>query len=208
MQLTIEKLQSILDKRGGGVLKAGGHIPPNNKKSCEFCVEELRAYALGERWTDRPKGCTTIAAAARVLNDAAWSSNEVRTKHCLPLALLTDDSGPEGWVEQYIIRTVREILPIALRYIGQEELASNCEKAETLDDARKAAARAAPKVAASGMVAQAWKVATSKVVTAADVAVRTAWVVGAQKQESPKRDEILALGVKILIECASPSICH
>ena len=159
--LTLRGLKSLLKKRAGGVLKSGKHSAPNGK--CEVCVRELRCLALGLPWSDHPDGesASPTDKACQRLNDANWSSDAARTEACLPLALLSEETAANGWVDRYIDRTIREIVPIALRAAAKrvpkhagklETAAKRCEaegKAAIRDaaDAAYAAANAAANAA-------------------------------------------------------------
>jgi hypothetical protein len=135
VELTLDSLKDLLAENGG-VLHSGQHA----KGACKVCVRELRCLALNlPEWTDLPDGGGPTDRACQILNDADWSSDDARTKACLPLALLTESEAPAGWVDQYALRTTREILPIALRAAGLEYHAVACESAEDLEAAGRAA---------------------------------------------------------------------
>jgi hypothetical protein len=138
VELTLDSLKDLLAENGG-VLHSGQHA----KGACKVCVRELRCLALNlPEWTDLPDGGGPTDRACQNLNDAVWSSDVARTKACLPLALLTESEAPAGWVDQYALRTTREILPIALRAAGLEYHAVACASAEDLDAAGRAAGAA------------------------------------------------------------------
>ena len=107
-------LKQILDDWFGGVITFGGH-PPGG----QCCALELASVARGRRWSSNPEyvGIPEI----HKLNDAFWSSNEARTIALLPvLEDLWDwpswtQSEKYSWVSRVGNRTIREILPIALR---------------------------------------------------------------------------------------------
>jgi len=109
MKLTMKKLQSLLTKRFKGILKVGKH-----NENGECCVRELRACALEIPWTDSPDNNSATDKSCQRLNDARWSSDAVRTEHCLPLALLTESEAAPGWVKNYAERTIREIISEAM----------------------------------------------------------------------------------------------
>src|ERR1700722_3358370 len=67
-----------------------------------------------------------------------WSSDEKRTDALLPLAGFTDSDCADGWIPRYVEQTVRQILPIALRYYGLEEEVRRCTNAADAADAADA----------------------------------------------------------------------
>ena len=143
MRITEQNVATALAK-AGGVIRTGAHGQPNGE--CHACVRELRTLALWDAgvsvdWTDRPDGGSPTDAACIALNDGPWSSDEARTEACLPLVYLTESEAVPGWVERYALRTVREILPIALEAVGVD--ATACREARTLGAARAAADGAA-----------------------------------------------------------------
>ena len=82
-----------------------------------------------------------------ILNDAPdWSSPQARAEALLPLALAqlgAADADWAEWVRLLALRTVREVVPIALRaYELDEDLTTACEQAEDLTQADNAAFRA------------------------------------------------------------------
>lgn len=104
---------------GDGLLHSGCHHSPPSGERCKMCVMELRSLVLGRGWTDYPDGdYDAVQAACRILNDAPWTSDEERTEHCLPLALLCEADAPEDWLHAYIVGTAREIVPFLLDKIG------------------------------------------------------------------------------------------
>lgn len=105
-EVTMDRARQVLDEKFGGVLRAGKHEPPNG--TCECCVEELRSYLLDLPWTDDPDG-SAVAAAVRHLNDSDWSSDVVRTRHCLPLVLLDGKTIGDAWVDEYADQTIRVV---------------------------------------------------------------------------------------------------
>ena len=109
MKLTMRKLRCLLSDKFGGVLKKGIH---DANGSGEVCVRELRAYALGLRWSDHPdrEPGSAIDRVCWVLNDADWSNDAERTEGCLQLAMLTEADASPGWTTRYAERTLREIL--------------------------------------------------------------------------------------------------
>lgn len=94
----------------------------------------------------------------RGLNDGAWTSDEARAEHLLPVleALWDWRDWPAERRQRFanivVVRTIREILPVALRAVGLKKEARVCEKSKTLGAAASAAriasraAGAAPRV--------------------------------------------------------------
>lgn len=140
--------RSVLDERFGGVLRHGEHAPDG-----EVCALELVSQVRGRRWTDDP--VRLRMPDLRALNDAAWSSDAARTEHLLPVLVAYD--GWADWprerrrdvVRQVALRTVREILPLALRMAGLSTAAECCATVETLEAADVAAGSAYEAYAAS-----------------------------------------------------------
>lgn len=134
-----EQLQTVLSSRGG-VLLSGDH------GDCEdgCCLLEAVNLARHGEATDSPKkaGMPDL----RPLNDARWSTNALRTKHCLPVALALWDwsawsvARRLAFAERLAIATVRETFSDMLDAIGLDS--SQCRAADTLDSAVDAAARA------------------------------------------------------------------
>jgi hypothetical protein len=197
---TLETFRSILNTRFGGVLKNGCH----NDQSCEVCVRELRAAVLGLPWSDHPDGdsATPTDIVSQRLNDAAWSSDEIRTRYCLPLALLSEISANPGWRDRYILENGRVMVPLALRAAASvhpeqkhkdalETAAVGCESAaESAWSARSAesAARSAESAARSA--------ARSAAESAAESAARSA----AESAWSAAFDKTMILAVGIFIK--------
>jgi len=129
---TPEALKLLLIEHDDGVLKSGDHSVGR-----DFCAMEFIAKIAGEPWTDSP-ACVhpALGAYCRVMNDAVWPSDEIRTETMLPLlaevfgttALVIDISRIAEW-------TIRIIVPIALEAAAELHL----------DQAHKTALRAAAK---------------------------------------------------------------
>jgi hypothetical protein len=125
-------------------------------------------------------------------------SDQDRTDACLPLALLTESEAPAGWVDQYILRTIREILPTALRAAGLEDHAVACESAKDLDAARKAAKDAAFAAKDAAFAAKDAALAADSTAMAAYYA---AYAARYSARASKDPDAVLRKAVQILIEC-------
>ena len=160
-KLTPTKLKQLLNKHFSGVLTNGKYKPDG-----QVCVRELRAVALELPWSDHPDGdvASPTDRACQVLNDAKWSSDESRTKHCLPLELLSEATAPKGLIENYVIRTIQKILPVVLEIIANKypihkdrllEVVGDCRKATDLRSAANAADAANAVADAANAVADA-----------------------------------------------------
>ena len=119
MKLTIEELQHILDTYDGGVLSSGAH----SADSGQYCALEAVSLAQAvnrkdahvyRSFTDNP---TKLGMPdLRPLNDARWSSSEVRTQALLPLiAALSDwaqwsSTRQQQWAKIVSINTVKRVI--------------------------------------------------------------------------------------------------
>ena len=115
--------KEFLDERFGGVLDSGGHSPVDGMAS----VNEAYSQYIGEEWTDNAEilGCFDL----QELNDAPWSSGEVRAKHMAPVVdavqdgkILSSQERTNVFRHELAIRIVRNVtaewgpgLPPALR---------------------------------------------------------------------------------------------
>jgi len=186
MQLTIEGLRQLLTERAGGVLTLGSHAKPNGE--CHVCVRELRCLALGlKTWSDHPDGenASPTDKACQQLNDACWSSDAVRTEACLPLALLSEETAPKGWVNRFVDRTIREIMPISLRAAAKR----NPKHSERLE-------AAALGCEANGAKAVKEAKSAADAAAAAYAAAYAAYALG-----DDAKDSVLKKSVQILLEC-------
>ncbi len=211
-QLSIKSLRTLLCKRFHGVIKSGTHV-----ENGECCIRELRACALGIDWNDHPDGelASPTDSACQRLNDSAWSSDVDRTEACLPLALISEHTAPRDWYKTYALLTVKRLLPFLLRRCGLEGAAVACEIVTTLAEASRAANEAARAArAASDAASYAASAASYAASYAASGAARAASCAasyaasGAARAASAAsyaasgaaRDEILKLGISILLE--------
>lgn len=123
--VTLETLQAVLDARFGGLLKRGRHIPDGS-----VCALELESVVRGCRWTDSPSEINTLDK--RRLNDR-FTSDQARTVAMLPMMVALWDwtawsvEQQAEWTQRIARRTIREIVPIALRAAGLEDAAVRCE---------------------------------------------------------------------------------
>ena len=168
---TTTQLQKLLDKRFGGLLASGSHEPDG-----AACALELLSQARGGDWSDKPSlvRCFDL----RPLNDAFTSSLE-RTKYVLPVAAAYD--GSLDWpverqrkvIEQIIILTVQRVISELPSLPAKTR--ADCRRANTLPEARTAAAEAAD--AAEAAEARAARYAALKTVC-------EIWMDAAQYEES------------------------
>ena len=142
--MTVETYRGVLERRFGGVLLRGQHTEDG-----QACALEVASVVRGVVWTDDPR--TVGLPDLRALNDAAWSTDAMRTEHMVPvIEALWDwsawtDERRRRVVARVAERTIREILPIVLRQAGLNDEANRCAEEGTADaaDAAYAAARAA-----------------------------------------------------------------
>jgi hypothetical protein len=98
----METLREILNSRFGGVLMAGAH----DQEEGRCCGLELLSVYQGVPWMDDPRALGV--ADIRPLDDGPWSSDALRTEAMLPMLAVLRAPGP--WLQEVIIRTVREII--------------------------------------------------------------------------------------------------
>ena len=128
-----------------GVINSGSHYQDG-----EACVLEVGHAALDMRWSDSPDLWPDI----RSLNDAAWPNDYERTVNMTRLmeAVWTWSEWPLkrqiSFVTAVALRTIREVLPIALEAVGMPENAQQCRDAVTLAPAAVAAMAAEAAAAA------------------------------------------------------------
>ena len=190
MKLTMKKLQSLLTKRFKGILKAGKH-----NENGECCVRELRACALEIPWTDSPDNNSATDKACQRINDATWSSDAVRTEHCLPLALLTESEAAPGWVKNYAERTIREIISEAMETAAK--IHPDKKHQDALNAAGKRCREEGTKESAHAAYAAAHAAnAANAAANAANAAANAAYAANA----AANADAVLIKAVKILIE--------
>ena len=128
---TKESLVQVVARSGG--LSAGSH----HARSGKFCILEAVSVCEGREWTSDP--LILDRPDVRLLNDALWPDDVVRTEQMLRLAPLLEawpgwgDEKRVVWVRGVALRTAREILPIALRAAKIDEaLVFACEQAKDL----------------------------------------------------------------------------
>jgi len=204
-QETRDKLCEIFDR---GLCHGAGKDPAG-----QVCLEQAIAIAYGDPLTDSPS-CVhpAVAAHSRRLNDANWSSPKVRADSLRAYALnqlgCSHIDGRE-FAKRVTLRTIREILPIALRAAKLESEAKACETAEDLKAAGAAARKARAAAAAADAAADAYAAAAdadaAAAAAAADAAADAAAAYAADAAAyaayaRSKRDEVLQLAAKIADE--------
>ena len=197
-KVTLPLLRKLL-KRHGGTLKSGPH---SGSKEClpgEVCVRELRSIALvnGEWLGDHPDGkeSSPTDRACQVLNDANWSTDDVRTEECLPLALLSEKTAIADWYKGYAEGAVRVSAAMALRFAAA--VASEEHKTKLNDAAQKCADEGTESAAWSAWSAAALSAAAESAAATAATAAATAAT--AKAAWSATRDAQLRVSVALLI---------
>lgn len=189
--MTTLDFRSILASHGD--LLARGSHRDDDPATCPLCVLELAGLARFGRVTDEP--CAVGYPDIRAINDS-YLDDQRRTDALLPwldaLAPWADWSDEQRvrWARIVAMRTVREVLPIALRAIGLDEHADRCAQAEDLAANAAYAARAAANAAYAANVAEAAEAANAAARAARAAADRDA------------RHDVLDLAVRIQIEAA------
>ena len=201
---TYGDFRRLLTTRFRDVLSHGTHEA--NSKACAL---EARNAALGLDWSDSPGDYLDL----RSLNDGPWRSDQARTEALLPVLRATWDwpswspERQQRWAAAVALRTVKEVLPVALRACGLEAEAAASEQAPTL--AAAFAAMSAVSTALSARSAEAWSVAWSArsaanamgAVSAARSAVSTA-LSARSAARSAESTEVLSLACRIWTEGA------
>ena len=192
--MTAHVFETVVRDRFGGLLRSGSHRPDGLA-----CVLEAVAAARGLPWTDSP--VEVGLPDLRPLNDARWSSDAVRTAALVPVVVaLWKYSGwtkhqRTTWICRVVERTIREVLPVMLRYVGCEDAAIRCEREGTATAAYAAytAADAAARSAAYAAYAAATYAAgaTGAAAAAASAASAAAYAAAAAA------DRILQLTCRI-----------
>ncbi len=119
--------RDTINKQFNGVLSAGKH----KRRSGQACAIEAYSVARGFKWTD--DAAKLKMPDIRRLNDAPWPSAVARTEAMVPLVEALWDWAEWAPQEQYeymvrvLDRTIRQVVPIALRAKGFEEAALQSE---------------------------------------------------------------------------------
>jgi len=175
--MTIEEMQAILDELGGGVLKPGRH----NSPAMGCCLHELASVCLDIDWTDDPDEIRCIDL--RPLNDADWSTDELRTEWMLIVYSVWEHS--LDWPPNILARRAKQVVLDVVRQIISE-LPDTAQ--ESADAAARAAADAAAAYAADAAAYAAARAAAQAARAAADAAERT--------------DDVLITACRIWLEAA------
>lgn len=183
----VKKILSTVDC---GLSKGKGEPVPGH-----MCVEAAVCFAFGLPHSDNPPCVGPAVRAFKIeLNDAQWSSDMARANglRTISIAQLGSEKLDQNEFSKLLAeRTIRIVLPIALRNCGWEKEALRCEAegtAEAAYAASYAAARASTNAAAcaAAKVAYATKAATN----------------------ATKADEILSLSAKIAVEILIEMDCE
>ena len=121
-----------------GVISSGSHKPDRLA-----CALEIATVARGLPWSDSP--VSAGLPDLRQINDSRWASDTARTQALLPVIIALWDwdkwtpQQKQTWATQVAERTIREIVPIALRVARLEAEAQACEATGTESAASRAA---------------------------------------------------------------------
>ena len=151
--ITVEDIQAYLDTHDDGVLKHGSHKEGTGAYCALECVSQLRG---ADRWTDTPSaaGMPDI----RAINDARWSSDEVRTRTMLPMLAsisrwaVWTATQKQAFVSAVAIRFVREV--VSMLSSLPDSVRQACREVQTLDDAKAAAEAEAAQAAYAAYAAR------------------------------------------------------
>jgi hypothetical protein len=180
MTIIEERLREAIEP---GLVKGLGEPIPG-----QMCIEAAICWALGEPHGENPS-CVALPDRkfSIQLNDAPWSSNAVRAKHLLPLALAqlnTAGADRTKWVQAVVLGTIQRILPLALDAAGLTERAQACRDSKTLEEGRKVA-RATAATANAAAYADANAAAAYAAYAANAAAAYAAYAARATKSDAP-----------------------
>jgi hypothetical protein len=193
LEITETLVRTLLDTVDAGLCCGKGEPIPG-----QMCVEAAVCYAMGLPHGDEPTCVSSAVRAFKIsLNDSAWSSNDVRAKGMRKLAVA--QLGSRGVVDDVEFskrvarKTIQRIVPIAMRAIGLEAEAKQCE-----EEGSQAAARAAADAARADAAAAAD--------AAYDAAAAAARAYAARAYAARDSVLIVAAGIALetLIELKSP----
>ena len=187
----------------------------------QMCVEAAVCYALGLPHSDDPKCVGYAVRQFKIcLNDKSWSSPEARAKGLRRVAIAqlgSDSIDQRAFVEEVVLQTVRQILPIVLRAAGSmipghkealELVSVSCESITAFSQAReialkaKSAAYAAYAAYAAAYAADADADAAAYAADAA-AAAAAAYAAAADADaddRKEKRDSILSIAAEIAVQ--------
>ena len=142
--LESETFTDFVVRRFGGRFYPGAHTPDG-----KACALEAYSQFLGHAWTDDPD--TLRVPDVRRFNDGLLATSDDSTGDTARLCALvealvpvwTDPRRRTAWVQAMTLRTIRELLPVALRANGLPRKADRCAAASTLPEAKRAAQAAA-----------------------------------------------------------------
>ena len=206
-EITIEAVRKLLDTIDAGLVKGLGKPIPG-----QMCVQAAICYALGLPHSDDTGGDAPSLGVVKItLNDAGWSSPEVRAKGMRRLALASLGSvgalDEVEFVRRLAKMTDDKIVPIAKAATAKAAAAytNAANAAKTVYYATKAAADAAAYAANAANAANAVN-AVGDSVNAAKAA--RAAVLAASAATAAEADKVLAFfaedAVQILIEMDVP----
>lgn len=196
--MTVAELQAHLDRLDDGILRHGAHSPGR-----EFCALEFKSQVDGIDWTDNPN--ETGLPDLRPLNDAAWSSDIVRTRALLPVMVALWDwrtwssVRQQKWLEQIIIETTKQLIA-PLPFFKTRGLLQNIQTIEDVREQSKRAARAAWAAGATRAV-EAVEAVEATGATGAAWAARAAGATGATG--AAESDRVLNLACAIWIQAVT-----
>jgi len=178
--LTDEIRAKITSAIEAGLVSGVGNPVPG-----EMCIESAICYALGEPHGDKPSCVATPDREWFIrLNDAAWPSNEERSRAFLPIAfaqLGTAGTSRREWIKRVTEGTIRRVLPLSMRLTAEHlkegeiktkllEAAARCER-----DGDAASARSAREAWRAADAAAAYRAAYGGVAAAAAAAADAAY---------------------------------
>src|SRR5262245_37706993 len=135
---TEQSLRDVIAKHGG-VLKRGAHKPEQG----ECCILEARSICLGLEMTDSP--AKTGMPDIRRLNDASWSSDQIRTEQMIRLTVALSDwatwpnERERAWVDRVVVETVKQIIAELPKIPA--DLQAACRAVTTRSEARDVSRR-------------------------------------------------------------------
>jgi hypothetical protein len=169
-------LIEVVEGRFGGKLTKGAHV-----ENGAACFHEAVNVARGKPWSDDPHGMPSLIG----LNDAPWSSDDVRTKHMLPVGVALWDWA--DWAPERRVRfaryaaehTIRTVLPMSLRAAAERhpdatyKAALNAAATRCADEGTESAAWSAAESAWSAESA-AWSTESARSARSAESAAWSA----------------------------------
>ena len=208
----VKKILSTVDC---GLSKGKGEPVPGH-----MCVEAAVCFAFGLPHSDNPPCVGPAVRAFKIeLNDAQWSSDMARANglRTISIAQLGSEKLDQNEFSKLLAeRTIRIVLPIALRNCGWEKEALRCEAEGTAEAAYAASyaaacastnAAACAAQAAQAAYAASYAAARASTNAAACAAAKVAYATKAATNAT-KADEILSLSAKIAVEILIEMDCE